>query len=205
MLATRSRWWIVFASGLGLVVGQGPILVFATGVFLKPVSEDLGFGRGEISTAIGISNVMTAISAPFFGRALDLWGVRRPVAGLNRAVRAGHRGDGDAGTVIHGACPALWGCRPRQRRAEPDSLLESHRELLRSQPRARDGTGARRCRSGDDTDADTVQYADHRVRLAHRLCGPRGRHHAGRLPSGAPPPAGAAGHEHRQKRWRCPV
>ena len=79
MLATRSRWWIVFASGLGLVVGQGPILVFATGVFLKPVSEDLGFGRGEISTAIGISNVMTAISAPFFGRTLDLWGVRRPL------------------------------------------------------------------------------------------------------------------------------
>src|SRR5688572_12055358 len=79
VLTPRSRWWVVLASGSGLIVGQGPILVFATGVFLRPVSEDLGFGRGEISTAIGISNVMTAISAPLFGRAIDLWGVRRPL------------------------------------------------------------------------------------------------------------------------------
>jgi MFS family permease len=68
------------ASALALIVGQGSINVFAAGVFLKPMSQALGFGRGEISTAIGISNLMVAFSTPFFGAAIDRYGVRRPLA-----------------------------------------------------------------------------------------------------------------------------
>jgi len=37
-----SRWWIVFACACGLLVGAGAILIFTFGVFLKPVTEDLG-------------------------------------------------------------------------------------------------------------------------------------------------------------------
>ena len=74
--SSRSAWWIVFAAALALVVGQGAINVFAAGVFLKPVAQELGFGRGEISTAIGLSSVVTAIGTPFFGRLLDRIGVR---------------------------------------------------------------------------------------------------------------------------------
>lgn len=73
---TWNRWWIVFAAMLGLIVGQGPINVFAAGVFLKPVAQELGFGRGDISTAIGLSSVLTALTVPFFGRLVDLFGVR---------------------------------------------------------------------------------------------------------------------------------
>ncbi len=76
--ALRNRWWVVVVSASALIVGQGPINVFAAGVFLKPVSAELGFGRGEISTAISVSNIMTALAAPLFGRFLDLYGVRRP-------------------------------------------------------------------------------------------------------------------------------
>ena len=75
----RNRWWAVLASALALIAGQGAINVFAAGVFLKPVSQELGFGRGEISTAIAISNIMIAVAAPFFGRFLDGYGVRRPL------------------------------------------------------------------------------------------------------------------------------
>ena len=75
----RNRWWAVVASALALIAGQGAINVFAAGVFLKPVSQELGFGRGEISTAIAISNIMIAVAAPFFGRFLDSYGVRRPL------------------------------------------------------------------------------------------------------------------------------
>jgi len=75
----RSRWWIVIASGLALIVGQGSINVFAAAVFLKPVAQELGFGRGEISTAISVSNIMIAIVTPFFGRLLDRYGVRVPL------------------------------------------------------------------------------------------------------------------------------
>jgi MFS family permease len=71
-----NRWWIVVAAILSLIVGQGSINVFAAGVFLKPVAAELGFGRGAISTAIGLSNVVTALALPFFGRLVDRYGVR---------------------------------------------------------------------------------------------------------------------------------
>ncbi len=76
-----NRWWIVFASILGLIVGQGSINVFAAGVFLKPVAQELGFGRGEISSAIGLSSVVTALMIPFFGRLVDRFGVRPMLLG----------------------------------------------------------------------------------------------------------------------------
>jgi MFS family permease len=75
----RNRWWIVVTSASALVAGQGPIGFFAAGVFLKPISQELGFGRGEISTAIAVANVMIALGAPFFGASLDVLGVRRPL------------------------------------------------------------------------------------------------------------------------------
>ena len=75
----RQGWAVVVASTLALIVGQGAISVFAAGVFLKPMSVDLGFGRGQISTAIGISNLMIAVATPFFGRLLDVYGVRVPL------------------------------------------------------------------------------------------------------------------------------
>jgi len=78
-IVLRNRWWIVVASALALMAGQGPINVFAAGVFLKPVTQELGFGRGEFSSAIAISNIMTALAAPFWGRCLDSYGVRRPL------------------------------------------------------------------------------------------------------------------------------
>jgi hypothetical protein len=33
-----NRWWIVFATGCGLIVGGGAINVFAFAVFLKPIT-----------------------------------------------------------------------------------------------------------------------------------------------------------------------
>ena len=75
----RNRWWIPFASALALVAGQGAINIFGAGVFLKPVGEELGFGRGEISNAVAISNIMLAICIPFFGRIVDRKGVKGPL------------------------------------------------------------------------------------------------------------------------------
>jgi len=47
----RNRWWVVFATICGLLVGAGPINVFTFGVFLKPITEDLGLSRGAFSAA----------------------------------------------------------------------------------------------------------------------------------------------------------
>ena len=78
-MSTGRRCLIVVVCACGLAVGQGAINVFAAGVFIKPIADSLQLGRGTVSTAIGVSSVVTAITAPFFGRALDAWGVRRPL------------------------------------------------------------------------------------------------------------------------------
>ena len=78
-MSTGRRCLIVVVCACGLAVGQGAINVFAAGVFIKPIADSLQLGRGTVSTAIGLSSVVTAITAPFFGRALDAWGVRRPL------------------------------------------------------------------------------------------------------------------------------
>ncbi len=73
----QNRWWIVVASVMGLMVGTGSINLFAAGVFLKPVAAALGFGRGEVATALGIANLTSALATPFMGRFIDQYGSRR--------------------------------------------------------------------------------------------------------------------------------
>jgi MFS family permease len=72
-----NRWWIVFASACGLLVGTGSIMIFSFGVFLKPVTEDLGISRGELSTALGSATWLTALACPLVGWFIDRWGARR--------------------------------------------------------------------------------------------------------------------------------
>jgi MFS family permease len=64
------------ASGLGLIVGAGSINVFAVGVFMKPVSDGLGVGRGTISAAAGMASIFGSLASPFFGKMIDKWGIR---------------------------------------------------------------------------------------------------------------------------------
>lgn len=72
----RNRWWIVVACVLGLMVGQSTINGAAFGVLIRPISENLGLGRGTFSTVQGLATILTAIASPFFGRMLDRWGIR---------------------------------------------------------------------------------------------------------------------------------
>ena len=72
-----NRWWVVAATVLGLIVGAGPINVFCFGVFLKPVTADLGIGRGLLSSALTLHSTVAALMCPVFGWMIDRWGVRR--------------------------------------------------------------------------------------------------------------------------------
>ena len=71
-----SRWWIVFACACGLLVGAGAIMIFTFGVFLKPVTEDLGISRGDLSGALGASTWFVAVSCPVIGWLIDRYGTR---------------------------------------------------------------------------------------------------------------------------------
>jgi len=75
--AARSPWRIVLGAVLGLVVGNGPIMQFSFGVFIKPVSAELGVQRGTLSTALMIGLVLTGLATPFVGRYVDRHGIRR--------------------------------------------------------------------------------------------------------------------------------
>jgi MFS family permease len=72
-----NRWWVVVATVLGLIVGAGPINVFCFGVFLKPITADLGIGRGLLSSALILHATVAALMCPVFGWLIDRWGVRR--------------------------------------------------------------------------------------------------------------------------------
>jgi MFS family permease len=73
----RNRWWVVFATICGLLVGAGPINVFTFGVFLKPITEDLGLSRGAFSMALTVHAAIAAIVLPIIGWLVDRWGARR--------------------------------------------------------------------------------------------------------------------------------
>src|SRR5689334_21131684 len=73
----RNRWWVVVASFIGLFVGSGTIGFFTFGLFLKPVSEEMGWSRGDMSLTALIGGLILAVSTPVFGWMFDRWGLRR--------------------------------------------------------------------------------------------------------------------------------
>ncbi len=50
------------------------------GLFLVPLSDDLGWGRTEFSIAIAIQNLIMGAAAPFVGAIADRWGTIRVMA-----------------------------------------------------------------------------------------------------------------------------
>ena len=68
-----NRWWIVFATVCGLIVGGGAVNVFAFGVFLKPITADLGVGRAMFSSALTMHATQAALACPAIGWLIDRW------------------------------------------------------------------------------------------------------------------------------------
>ncbi len=72
-------WWIVLASGVGLAMHYGPIIVPTFGVFLKPLSQEFGWSRAQISLAFSLSVLGVTLTVPFIGRLVDHFGARRVI------------------------------------------------------------------------------------------------------------------------------
>ena len=75
-----SEWrnWpqVVFAT-LGVAVSAVPVVILSFGVFIKPLGQIYGWGRGEISLALTILSFSMAASLPLAGRLIDRFGVKR--------------------------------------------------------------------------------------------------------------------------------
>ena len=70
-----------------LILAAGSVILFLTlgtrqsfGLFLAPMSKELGWGREIFSIAIGLQNLLWGLSQPFIGAIADRYGPGRVVA-----------------------------------------------------------------------------------------------------------------------------
>src|SRR5882762_3302828 len=64
-------WWIVLVSAIGLAMGYGPIVSFTFGVFFKPLSQEFGWSRSQVSLAFSLSLLVISLVLPVIGRLVD--------------------------------------------------------------------------------------------------------------------------------------
>ncbi|HLJ79387.1 MAG TPA: MFS transporter [Acidobacteriaceae bacterium] len=72
-------WTVVATAAVGLFFSAAPIIVYSFGVFLKPMADSFHVGRGAVSMAFMIHNVVSACCAPLVGYLIDRYGARRVV------------------------------------------------------------------------------------------------------------------------------
>jgi predicted MFS family arabinose efflux permease len=71
-----NRWSVVVGAVAGLTVCNGPVLLFTSGVFLKPIAADMQWRRSTVSFALSLAAFTSALATPILGRMMDRWGIR---------------------------------------------------------------------------------------------------------------------------------
>ncbi len=66
-----SDWRIVAGAAIALLVGNGPVMQFTFGIFLKPIEAEFGISRGFASLILTMGLLATALALPFAGRIAD--------------------------------------------------------------------------------------------------------------------------------------
>ena len=70
-------WKNVMAAFTGMALSYAMFTVFAFGTFVKPLEEEFGWQRGEMSFALTMTNIAVVIASPALGFIVDRLGVRR--------------------------------------------------------------------------------------------------------------------------------
>ena len=69
-------WWIAAASAISLSLSIGTLAVYSFSLFVKPLSQEFGWSRGEISFAMTLTNIVVSLVSPLLGRLADRFGSR---------------------------------------------------------------------------------------------------------------------------------
>jgi MFS family permease len=72
-------WRVVLAACLGVMAGFGSLFVYTFAVFVKPLSAQFGWNRGDISNGFAIGAMTVGLTSPLIGRLLDRIGPRRVI------------------------------------------------------------------------------------------------------------------------------
>lgn len=79
--ASRGRfyagWRVVLVTLVGMSSSPGPYAFASLGIFMLPLSGEFGWSRSEISSALTVLTVATALSSPVIGHLVDRIGARR--------------------------------------------------------------------------------------------------------------------------------
>lgn len=78
MQGRRPPWLIVGGTGALTGLGHG-FVAFAVSSLVKPLADELGVGRGSVSSAIGVGRLVSGLAAPIAGAIADRFGPIRSV------------------------------------------------------------------------------------------------------------------------------
>src|SRR5258708_32223144 len=106
-MTVRLLWLLPIGSAIALIVGNGPISVFAFGVFIKPLEAEFGWSRASISTGLSLCGLFSPLFLPLGGGRVGAVGGRRP-PGSARGFVSVHIAALDCPSVLC-SCIALSG------------------------------------------------------------------------------------------------
>ncbi len=70
-------WYNVLTTFFGMALSYAMFTVFAFGTLVKPLENEFGWQRGELSFALTMTNIAVVIASPLLGFIIDRTGVRR--------------------------------------------------------------------------------------------------------------------------------
>ena len=72
-------WWIVAVAAVAMSTGPGQFAFGALGLFIKPLGEEFGWDRAQISLAATYFTIALAFSIPIIGQFADRYGSRKVI------------------------------------------------------------------------------------------------------------------------------
>lgn len=74
---TYRGWWIVAVAAVAMSTGPGQFAFGAIALFIKPLGEEFGWDRAQVSLAATYFTIALALSIPIIGQLVDRFGSRR--------------------------------------------------------------------------------------------------------------------------------